>query len=96
MIEEVIKDSGLWCLINNAGIGHGGLIEWTFAEDFSRVMDVNLWGHVNVTKAMLPFLKRARGRIINMTSLAGRSYSSGMSAYCMSKHAFEAFSDSSL
>jgi len=94
MIEEVVKEEGLWCLFNNAGIGEPGPIEWLSEEDMLRTIDVNLWGAVNVTKAMLPMLKKARGRIVNTTSAAGRIVFPYLSPYHISKYAFEAFSDS--
>jgi len=94
MIEDVVKDKGLWCLFNNAGIFEPAPIEWASEEDMRRTVDINLWGSVNVTKAMLPMIKKARGRIVNTTSIAGRVSSPYLAAYTMSKYAFEAFSDS--
>jgi len=58
-----------------------------------RTCEVNLWGHVNVTKALLPMIKRAHGRVINTTSMLGRVTIHGVSSYCISKYALEAFSD---
>lgn len=94
MIEYEVKDKGLWCLFNNAGVFEPGPIEWMSEEDMRRSTDINLWGAVNVTKAMLPMVKKARGRIINTTSIAGRISTAYWSSYHISKYAFEAFSDS--
>ena len=55
-------------------------------------MDVNFFGHVMVTKAMLPLLKVSpESRVVNMSSLAGLTCSANLSAYGASKHAIEGF-----
>ena len=94
IIEEKVKDKGLSCLLNNAGIYQPGPIEWMSEEDMKNTMDINLWGAVNVTKVMIPLVKKARGRIVNTTSIAGRISAANLGSYCMSKYALEAFSDS--
>ncbi|XP_057314145.1 17-beta-hydroxysteroid dehydrogenase type 6-like [Hydractinia symbiolongicarpus] len=93
LIKEEVKDKGLWCVVNNAGIIQPGLIEWQTTEEMQKIMNVNLWGTVNVTKTMLPLVKRAGGRIVNVVSMAGRVTLPLCSAYSMSKYACEAFSD---
>ena len=62
---------GLCCLINNAGIFKPGPIEWQSSEDMRNIMKVNLWGAIDMTKKMLPLLKKRKGRVINITSVAG-------------------------
>ncbi|XP_058026283.1 uncharacterized protein LOC131191811 [Ahaetulla prasina] len=64
--------------------------EW-LKEDFAKVLDVNLLGLIDMTLHMLPPVRRARGRVVNVSSLAGRlaAYRSG---YVLSKFAVEAFS----
>ena len=57
--------------MNNAGILIHGLIEWQSIELMKKTFEVNYWGMVRVTKAMLPLLKKSRGRIVNVTSLGG-------------------------
>ena len=65
-------NKGLDGLVNNAGIAIAGLVEWIPFENMKKVFEVNYWGAVRVTKAMLPFLKKSRdGRIVNITSMAG-------------------------
>ena len=59
-----------------------------------RVVNVNLWGMVSVTKAFLPLLKRTKGRIINVASTSGRVAVPLAAAYCISKFGVVAFSDS--
>ena len=85
--------SGLWAVINNAGVGFSGLIEWESVEQMKRAVDINLWGMVSVTKAFLPLLKRNKGRVVNVASAWGRVAIPGVSSYCISKYGVEAFSD---
>ena len=81
-------------LVNNAGIGISGSIDWTSMESLRKVMDVNFFGHVAMTKKFLPLLIAKRdSRVVNICSVAGYLASAGMSAYCASKYALESFSD---
>ena len=93
MVEAHTGGKGLWALINNAGILQIGPIEWQSVETMQNTMSVNLWGAVNVTKALLPLVKKAQGRIVNITSMAGRVLLLNGTSYSMSKFALEAFSD---
>jgi len=86
--------NGLWALINNAGIGAGGPIEWCPMSMYRKVLDVNFFGHVAVTKAFLPLIRKVKGRVINITSVAGTFAGPHMSCYSASKFALEAFTDS--
>ena len=86
--------SGLWAVVNNAGIGRPGMIEWETVEQMKRTVDINLWGMVSVTKAFLPLLKRTKGRVVNVASTWGRVAVPGVSAYSISKFGVQAFSDS--
>lgn len=81
-------------LINNAGIAAGGPIETTGLEEWRRVFEVNVFGLVNMTSAILPHLRRSKGRIINVSSISGLVASPFMSVYASSKFSVEAFSDS--
>ena len=83
----------LWCVVNNAGIAPLGYVDWLRMDTFRRVMDVNYFGLVAVTKQCLPLLKRTRGsRVINISSVAGLSGLPMFGAYAASKHAVEGFS----
>ncbi|XP_048361460.1 D-beta-hydroxybutyrate dehydrogenase, mitochondrial-like isoform X2 [Sphaerodactylus townsendi] len=84
-------DQGLWGLVNNAGIASFGDVEFTSLEKYQAVADVNLWGTVRVTKAFLPLIRRARGRVVNVSSMLGRMASPLRSSYCISKFGLEAF-----
>eukprot|EP01004_Peranema_trichophorum_P007220 NODE_6005_length_939_cov_42.572304_g5417_i0.p1 GENE.NODE_6005_length_939_cov_42.572304_g5417_i0~~NODE_6005_length_939_cov_42.572304_g5417_i0.p1 ORF type:complete len:160 (-),score=15.40 NODE_6005_length_939_cov_42.572304_g5417_i0:418-897(-) len=91
---EVISNScpnGLWGLVNNAGIQACAPIEMSSMESFRRVMEVNYFGAVRMTKELLPFLRQSKGRIVNITSAAGMIAAPAMSSYAASKYAVEAF-----
>jgi NAD(P)-dependent dehydrogenase (short-subunit alcohol dehydrogenase family) len=85
---------GLYGLVNNAGIGTVGTLADMKPEEFDLQMAVNVYGPYRVTKAVEPLIIAAKGRIINMGSIAGIGFSSNLMAYGMSKHALEAFNDS--
>lgn len=83
----------MWALVNNAGVAHGGFVDWTEMETYRHVMEVNYFGLIALTKKLLPFFKASKwSRIINMSSLAGLVGGHNMSAYCASKHALEGWS----
>ena len=89
------KTTSLFALVNNAGIGKSGFIDWTSIETMRTVMNVNFFGHAAMTKTFLPLLISRRGsRVINICSAAGYVAGVGLSAYSASKFALEAFSDS--
>lgn len=64
--------SGLWAVVNNAGVAVFAETEWCTMEAYERVIGVNLLGTIRVTKACLPLVRRARGRVVNISSLAGK------------------------
>jgi len=74
-------------LFNNAGIGLVGNLEETPAEDFRRLLRVNVEGLYLVTKYALPLLKASRGSIVNMGSVAGLIGVKRRFAYCATKGA---------
>ena len=71
-VEEVLQQEGhIDVLVNNAGFGISGAIEFTEVEEAKKQFDVNFFGVVNVTKAVLPAMReRGRGHIVNMSSVA--------------------------
>jgi len=82
-------------LVNNAGYGHLGFFEETTAEDVKKQFDSNVFGLMDVTRAVLPAMRKAGGgRIFNLSSLAGMRGSAFSSLYCASKFAVEGFSES--
>jgi len=88
------KTKVLHALVNNAGIGASGMIDWITVDSMRQVMDINFFGHVAMTKTFLPLLIAKRdSRVVNICSVAGYITKPGMSSYAASKYAFESFSD---
>lgn len=80
-------------LVNNAGIHLPAPLEGLPLDQLRQQFEVNVIGHLRVTQALLPLLRAAQGRIINVSSLMGEVALPLMGAYSMSKHALEAMSD---
>jgi len=96
-VAEVFRAVGdsLDVLVNNAGIYSINAVEDESLEQFRRVMETNYFGAVRCVKQVLPAMrKRGSGRIVNVTSIAGRVAFSATSAYTASKFALEAFTES--
>ncbi|HZM19545.1 MAG TPA: SDR family oxidoreductase [Gaiellaceae bacterium] len=96
---EQIRDAAervdeLHGLVNNAGIALGSPLELVPVEQLRHQLEVNLVGQVAVTQSLLPALRRAKGRIVFMGSIAGRSALPFLAPYAASKHALEAVADS--
>jgi NAD(P)-dependent dehydrogenase (short-subunit alcohol dehydrogenase family) len=87
-------DRGLAGLVNNAGIAVVGPWELVPLDEVRRQLEVNVVGQVAVIQAMLPMLRGARGRIVNISSLNGRIAAPFFGPYSASKHALEAVTDS--
>ncbi|HEU4743335.1 MAG TPA: SDR family NAD(P)-dependent oxidoreductase [Meiothermus sp.] len=94
VVAEAVGQAGLWGLVNNAGIAVAGPLEFLPLEELRRQYEVNVIGQVAVTQAFLPLLRKARGRIVMMSSISGRVASPMMGPYASSKFALEALSDS--
>lgn len=84
---------GLDGLVNNAGIGLGGPLELISREDMQRQFDVNVFGQLAITQALLPALRLAKGRIVLVSSIGGRVAMGFNGPYAASKFALEAFGD---
>lgn len=93
-VSSIVGEQGLWGLVNNAGVSVPcSPDEWLTKEDYSKVIDINLLGLIDVTINFLPFLRKAKGRLVNMSSSVGRlTMTAG--PYSLSKYAVESFSDS--
>jgi NAD(P)-dependent dehydrogenase (short-subunit alcohol dehydrogenase family) len=92
-VAGTVGEAGLFGLVNNAGIAIGGPLELIPLAQLCRQLEVNVIGQIAVTQAVLPLLRRARGRIVNMGSIAGRGTIPMMGPYAASKHALEALTD---
>jgi NAD(P)-dependent dehydrogenase (short-subunit alcohol dehydrogenase family) len=93
-VEEKIGDAGLAGLVNNAGIVVSGPLEGLPLDGLRRQLEVNVVGQVSVTQAFLPAIRRAKGRILFMSSVGGRMAFPFMAPYHVSKWGLEAIGDS--
>lgn len=96
VIDSTIDRFGtLDILVNNAGVGYVGTTETTSVDDLKRVMDVNLYGVWRVTKAVLPYMRKAKsGRIVTVSSIGGIIGQPFNDAYCAAKFAVEGMMES--
>ena len=94
-IEETERRFGpLGVLINNAGCGQYGPLEEISPELLRRAFEVNVFGLLRLSQLALPGMRRAgRGRIVNISSVAGRVTAQGGGVYHMTKYAVEAIAD---
>ena len=92
-VERVIERcGGIRVLVNNAGVVRDGLLAMLSDDDVQTVLDTNVGGVFNVTRAVVPhMISRRAGVIINLSSVAGSKGGRGQSNYAASKGAIEAF-----
>lgn len=83
----------LYSLVNNAGILDVAPIELGDMEEFRRQMEVNALGPLALTQKVLPFIRKTKGRIINISSMNGKVSMPAVGGYSASKFAVEAYSD---
>lgn len=92
-VEEVLRQAGrIDILINNAGFGISGAIEFTPPEEAKRQMEVNFFGMVHVTKAVIPAMRRqGSGRIVSVSSVAAPAAIPFQAFYSCSKSAINTY-----
>lgn len=93
IVRQAIGEKGLAGLVNNAGIAISGPLEYIPLDRLRKQFEVNVIGQIAVTQAFLPMLRQARGRIVNMGSIAGRAATPMIGPYSASKFALEALTD---
>lgn len=92
--ELILKYGPFFAVVNNAGIAVGGAFEEQSEADIREQFETNVFGAMNVTRAVLPSMRAARrGRIINVSSISGRVAFPLLSLYAATKHALEGFSE---
>jgi NAD(P)-dependent dehydrogenase (short-subunit alcohol dehydrogenase family) len=93
-VEAAVGDRGVAGLVNNAGVNVAGPLEFVPLDEIRRQLEVNLIGQIAVIQAFLPLIRRATGRIVNMSSIGGRVANGFLGPYQASKFAVEAITDS--
>jgi NAD(P)-dependent dehydrogenase (short-subunit alcohol dehydrogenase family) len=92
LVEQ--NGTGLFGLVNNAGITQAGPLMNVIVEDLRDQFEVNLFGIHQITQALFPLLLQAKGRIVMMSSVSGFFATPFVGPYCSSKFALEGYSDS--
>lgn len=81
-------------LVNNAGYGLLGAVEEATADEVRKLYETNVFGLLNVTRAVLPSMrKRRRGHVVNISSLGGYRSAAGFGVYCSTKFAVEGLTE---
>ncbi|XP_041364845.1 D-beta-hydroxybutyrate dehydrogenase, mitochondrial-like [Gigantopelta aegis] len=90
---EAVGQTGLWAVVNNAGINLLADVEFCTMDMYKRVAEVNLFGMIRVCKAFLALIRESKGIIVNVTSIKGLISDYHSSAYVVTKYGGEGFSD---
>lgn len=91
--RELLEKAEEVHLVNNAGIAVAGPVEGVSLKRWREQFEVNVFGLVKVTQAFLPYIRKTRGRIVNISSVSGLATSPYLGPYSASKFAVEAISD---
>ncbi|XP_033737499.1 dehydrogenase/reductase SDR family protein 7-like [Pecten maximus] len=96
LVDNLVRQVGpIHILVNNAGVSSRGQVEDTTVDAFIKVMTINLFGQVALTKALLPYMiSEGEGSIVGISSIQGKIAIPYRASYAASKHAFHAFHDS--
>ena len=92
-VSSQLGEQGLDGLVNVAGIGMARPLEYASAEDLHEIFEVNVFGQMAVTQAFLPFIRKAHGRIVNITSVGAHIAIPFGGLLNASKSAFSLLSD---
>ena len=96
LVQRIADDPGrrrVRALVNNAGVAVNAPLETYPLSEWRRLFDVNLFGHVAMTQALLPALIESRGTVVNISSVGGKVAMATYGPYAATKFALEAVSD---
>ncbi|MET0658854.1 MAG: oxidoreductase [Steroidobacteraceae bacterium] len=92
--SAIAKFGRIDVLVNNAGYGLLGAVEEASRAEVERIFATNVFGLLNVTRAVLPYMRKQRsGHVINMSSVGGYAAAPGWGMYCATKFAIEGISE---
>jgi len=92
-VAKVCKDKPLKAVVNNAGMAPTGFVEWAPIENLQLAMNINVFGQIRLVKALLPLLRQAKGRVVNVSSICGLLSFGGAGWYGCTKFAVEGWTD---
>lgn len=93
-VEEIVARYGrIDCVVNNVGIGISGALEYECEENIKKMLDVNIAGTINVIQCTLPYIKKTKGRYINIGSVAGELTIAFQTMYSVAKAGILALSE---
>lgn len=90
-VRQVADESGLDLVVNCAGFGISGAVEFTELSEAKGQFEVNFFGMVNVNRAALPHLRKTGGRIVNISSVAAVAHIPFQAYYSATKAAIESY-----
>lgn len=95
-VEQTIHTFGeIDVLVNNAGIGYFSSVEESVQDETRKMFDINFWGLMNMTNAVLPYMRRQKsGHILNLSSIGGIASFPALGYYHATKYAVEGISES--
>jgi NAD(P)-dependent dehydrogenase (short-subunit alcohol dehydrogenase family) len=92
-VRKAVGKAGLAGLVNNAGVGFGGPVEYVPLDDYRQSFEVNYFGQIAVTQAFLPLLRQGTGTLVNMGAASGRVTVPVLGPISASKAALESLTD---
>src|SRR3954451_15219579 len=93
-VQSAVGEDGLVGLVNNAGVGGGGPIEFMDLDSFRETLEINLVGQIAVTQAFMSQIREAKGTVVFIASIGGRIATPFLSPYNASKFGIEALGES--